>query len=1204
MKITFLLVILAITQLEASTFAQNVKVDINMKNASLREVFEELKLKYGFSFMCSNDDIRSISKKDIRMKNSDIQTVLDKCLEGTSLTYEIIDNVVIIRKLPAVVRDSVRSLTITGTVTDESNAPLPGVTVQVKELKLGTATDADGQYKLTIPNLKTFTLLFSFVGMETREVKYTGKDSIDIVMKEDVRTMDEVVVTGYQKINPRHNTSAVQTIKMEDIMVPGVNTIDRLLEGNIPGLIFMQNSGQVGAAPRLRIRGNSTILGSQEPLWVVDGIIQQDPVNVDPSELNNLDFVNLLGNAISGLNPEDISQIDVLKDASATAIYGARAANGVIVITTKKGRVGPPSVTYSVTGTFSRRPHYSDREVNVMNSRERVAVSRELMEKGRTFRSTGFVSYESALSDYSNGKIDFDEFRRLSNWYQTINTDWFDILCRDAFSHKHTLSFAGGSNAIRYYASVGLNDENDVIKKSGLKLYTASLNVSAEYNRLTISLDMKGSASKRKYTPTDMNILNYAYTTSRSIPCYNPDGSLLYYDYAGNHTVASDATWATVTNFNVVNEMDNSGYNVSTDNLTATANIMYKLQDWLDLNAILSYSSGSTEEQTWYNENTYHVSLLRGGQWNANTCPVGGELINKNTRGNSYTTRFQVNMNKYFGEDHKHLVNASAGVEASSSKHKSVGQTIRGYIRGRGNAVSEIDLSAYEHYRDWLQREGRPKLGGTLTNMMSAYFTATYGYKDTYFVNFNTRLDASNSFGSRSNEKLFPIWSISGRWNLMNDVLKNAEWVNTLSIRGSYGLQGNMLPGQTPDMIMTLGNYNEAYGGYESTISSFPNPNLKWEKTASTNVTLEFSLLNNKLTGTLSYYHKRTSNAFLNKTVSPINGVSDYVINKGTLTNKGVEIGLSFTPINRLTTIDGKKKGLIWRFDPELGQVLNKLVNKAINDRQNTLTNEVTYKDYLNGTATVSGKALNSFYSYKFAKLNEVGEPTFYGTEAEYRNDWEDENGNKITGYQNKYANMDIQDVYMEVLENSGRREPYLQGGISNYLEYGNFTLSIRLTYSLGNKIRLLNLASGYATSILQPTDNLRKEWVNRWQYPGDEERTNIPELRKNYAANPWWYRMDYKFAENIYQMYDNSDIRVVSGDYLKIASVSLRYRIPQNFCQRVGIKSGSVNLAGTNLHTFANKKLKGQSPTQWGGTDGINLSLRPTYSCNLIITF
>lgn len=198
---------------------------------------------------------------------------------------------------------------------------------------------------------------------------------MNIVMEEDVEQMEEVVITGYQKIDKRHLTSAVTTLKADDINVAGVSTIDKMLEGHVPGMIFMQNSGQVGAAPKLRIRGSSTVLGTREPLWVLDGIILQDPVNVDPSQINDLDFVNLLGNAISGLNPDDIEQIDVLKDASATALYGTRAANGVIVITTKKGKIGPPSITYSFTGSLSRRPRYTDREVNVMNSKERIAFS-------------------------------------------------------------------------------------------------------------------------------------------------------------------------------------------------------------------------------------------------------------------------------------------------------------------------------------------------------------------------------------------------------------------------------------------------------------------------------------------------------------------------------------------------------------------------------------------------------------------------------------------------------------------------------------------------------------------------------------------------------------------------------------------------------------------------------------------------------------
>jgi len=272
---------------------------------------------------------------------------------------------------------------ITGTVEDERSLPLPGVTVRIKNVNLGTATDQEGRYRLKVPvNMEKFTLVFSFIGMASREIVYQGKDTIHVVLREEKHELEEVIVnTGYERINLRKSTSAIQSIKAKDIVFPGLSSIDQMLEGYVPGLIYMQNSGQVGVSPRLSIRGTSTILGSREPVWVINGIVQESPVNIDPRMINDLDFVNLLGNAVSGLNPEDIKQIDILKDASATALYGARAANGVIVITTKKGKTGPPSFSYSFNGTFRKRPYYSDHEVNMMNSAERVDFSRELLEK-------------------------------------------------------------------------------------------------------------------------------------------------------------------------------------------------------------------------------------------------------------------------------------------------------------------------------------------------------------------------------------------------------------------------------------------------------------------------------------------------------------------------------------------------------------------------------------------------------------------------------------------------------------------------------------------------------------------------------------------------------------------------------------------------------------------------------------------------------
>ena len=300
-----------------------------------------------------------------------------------------------------VVSEKEKSKVLQGWVYDKNHQVLPGVTVKVAGTSIGTSTNVKGWFRITLP-MQRGTLEFSFIGFKKQLVNFTDKtDTLRIVLEEDLMELDEVTVsTGYYKVDKRHLTSSVTTLKMDDIMQPGVGTLDQMLEGRIPGMIFMQNSGQVGAVPKMKIRGTTTLLGSTAPLWVLDGVILTDPVNVDPASINDLDFANLLGNAISGLNPEDNEKLDVLKDASATAIYGPKASNGVIVITTKKGKVGAPSVSYSLSGTFRQRPRYTDRSVDVMNSQERIDFSKEVVRKKQVIPDlSSYVGYEAAYND-------------------------------------------------------------------------------------------------------------------------------------------------------------------------------------------------------------------------------------------------------------------------------------------------------------------------------------------------------------------------------------------------------------------------------------------------------------------------------------------------------------------------------------------------------------------------------------------------------------------------------------------------------------------------------------------------------------------------------------------------------------------------------------------------------------------------------------
>lgn len=412
---------------------------------------------------------------------------------------------------------------------------------------------------------------------------------------------------------------------------------------------------------------------------MLDGVVLTDPVNVDPAQINDLDFVNLLGNAISGLNPNDIEQIDVLKDASATALYGAKAGNGVIVITTKKGKAGPPSVTYSGTGSFTRRPRYSDRAIYLMNSKERVDVSRELVERGVYYNNVdSWVGYEAVVQDYYNGAIDYKEYNRLVSYYETLNTDWFDIVCQDVFSHSHTLSLSGGSANIRYYASLGMSDENGAIKGENNKRYSTTLNLTANYERFTARFQLQGNVSSRNYNPSELGVLDYAYNMSRAVPAFNPDGSRYFYQRTSGSMP--------VYNFNVLNEMDNSGDKTKGSAINMQAHIGYSVIDDLKLEGTLSYAVSNTNQEIYFTEDTYYVHKLRADQTERNDmCPVGGELRKSDVRNTNWMARVQANYTKNVGNEGKHNVSGSAGLELNSQRYDGFNITRRGYHRDRVN---------------------------------------------------------------------------------------------------------------------------------------------------------------------------------------------------------------------------------------------------------------------------------------------------------------------------------------------------------------------------------------------------------------------------------------------------------------------------------------------------------------------------------------
>ncbi|MDE6685200.1 MAG: TonB-dependent receptor plug domain-containing protein, partial [Duncaniella sp.] len=371
--------------------------------------------------------------------------------------------------------------------------------------------------------------VISYIGMTRPEVAWRGRP-LTVYLEDDSNMLDDVVVTGYQVIDKRASTSSITSIKAEDILRPDAISIDQMLEGQVPDLMYMSNSGEAGVAPKIRIRGTSSIIGNREPLWVVDGIVVNDPVPISAEDLNDPDYVNRIGNAIAGLNPQDIERLDVLKDASATALYGTKAANGVIVITTKRGREGKPQIRYNNTFTWKRRPHYSDKSVDVMNSLERINISRELFADHYEYNEYApMVGYEGLMQRLYQGKLTGAQFQDELAWIETVNTDWFDLLTHDSFSQQHNASVTGGSDKGQYYASLGFMDNDDVVKGTKNRRYSALVNLDVNFSRwLSASFGVKGNVSEREYYQESISPVDYAYSASRAVPAYDRSGNLYY----------------------------------------------------------------------------------------------------------------------------------------------------------------------------------------------------------------------------------------------------------------------------------------------------------------------------------------------------------------------------------------------------------------------------------------------------------------------------------------------------------------------------------------------------------------------------------------------------------------------------------------------------------------------------------------------------
>lgn len=1174
MRLTLGLTILLSVNVLAGALSQTV--NLRLENATLREAFKAVKQQTGVYFVFNEEEVAREIKLNVVLQNATLERAMQQILNGLPYTFECLEGMVVIKPSEmAPQQREARVKIVKGKVTDSHGVPLPGVSVMMEGATRGCATDTEGRYSLVIENKPGVKLIFSFIGMSPETRVWNGEEKIDVKMYEAVLGMDEVVVTGYQTISRRESASAISSVKAEDIFIAGAPSVDQMLQGKIPGLMVMNTSGEPSATPKIRIRGNSTINGSKAPVWVVDGVILEQDVPFTASDLNSEDAEYLIGNAISGLRPQDIETITVLKDASATAIYGVKAANGVIVITTKKGAIGKPTVSYHGDVVMNQRPSY--RNFDLMNSNERMQLSKEIFEDGLKYYSSVNLdpadSYEGLLNELINRRITRTEFADKALEMAGRNTDWFDVLFRNSVTHSHSLGVSGGTEKVRYYFSAGYNDNEGAAKGSSSERFTSLAKVNVQMNKwISFMTKFEYSTTKNKGY-SSVNPFSYAYKTSRTVTPYNEDGSYHTYVMGGKY------------HYNVLKELENTGKDSKVNDFNGLLDLKVNLIKGLNYQGTFSFHNSNTNQREWQTEQSYAIALIRGYEYKQydetiddywkSALPYGGILKQGDIAKNGYTVRNALNYLKVI--DGVHDVNLFVGSEIRGNKYRGVSITGYGWTPEFGERFMPVNTTKFiENYA----QAGRlnPMNTNSISRVASFFGTASYSYDNRYVFNFNIRSDGANKFGSNPKYRWLPTWSLAGKWNITNENFLSsfAAEGNYIGVRGSYGVQGNIHDDATPNLIIQIGNRNQVSNLDKSSIYRLPNPDLRWEKTTSWNAALDFTLFKGRLKGGVDVYKKHTEDLIMDKTVATSNGRRRLYINAGKMDNTGVEGFLNIGLIHN--------KLLDWRFNVNFGRNVNEV----------TLANDDYYNDLeeiqmmLDGNLAVEGEKVGSMFSYHFGGLSDKnGYPLFYGKDGKL------------------YHGGDP--TRMELVR-SGSIFPDLAGGFDTQFTFKRrLSLGLGFTYSIGG-VKRLPAVYDDKNRVVDPMANVSTNLKNRWRKTGDASRTDIPALYSDEIAGDFYRQglmnvpqgMNLLTTKECTYFYDLSDERVAKADYLRLRLISLSYMVPEKCLNKVGISSMALRFQATNLHVWANKKWQGLDPE----TPEANIPLLPSYSFSIDVSF
>ena len=1170
-RLFFVLLALAVL-LPAHAMADEVKVSLSLKNVGLPTILKEIKAQTGYDFMYNAQEIDTEKKISVELNQVALDSALQVCLSPYNLTYTMKGKIIVLQKPVKVFQTMIQS-TINGIVKDEKGVLLPGVAVILDGTSMGTATDMEGRFKLTIPSGK-HKLNFSFIGMKPVQQTVEGDMDITVVMEEDAAELEEVVVTGMEVIKKDYMTGSASVITAKDLKTQGINSVDRILEGTIAGLNSTTVSGAPGTRAQITIRGENNLSGNTEPLWIVDGL----PLMSGVPENNTGDYAGtIMQDGVGNIMPEDIESISILKDASAAAIYGAKAANGVIVITTKKGFRSKTQFNYTGNYSISEAPRL---HLDFMNSEEKLRYEKDLLEtfglNYADWTGRGGYLYKQLLEGY----LTQEEYNAQVAQLRNTNTDWFDVIFRAAHSHSHNLSIRGGTEEMTYYTSLNFQEQNGILRSN--KYTNAGILMKLDYRpikNLILAVDLSANIRKNRDHASAVDPFVYAVFANPYEKPFDENGDYAAdLSYLGTNYTETTASGYKYDSFNIIRELRETRTLQDGLDASLTFNARYDIIPGLAISAIVrkgvSYNTTTKEIEAGTYTSYANESFAKQVYSGQDVYPSeynNGELSESGGKNNNWSFRGQIDYS--FKVKNDHLFTLLVANEITSKKFNNFGYTSPIYYGDyRITGIPDFgDEVTFETLRAQVGNMFNTSTGQDRTVSFLGSFR--YGYKDKYVANFNIRMDGADAIGDAN--RFTPLWSIGLRYNLHHEKFFENDIVTELALRGSYGYTGNIDRTAYPFATMALGS--EMYEGNRfATEFTYPNPTVGWEKKQDRNLGIDLGLWDGRVNFTMDYYNNRTEDVLTTLTIPISTGRSSVRANGGIVKNTGLEFFLNIRWVNR-PDFTFSTSGNIAR-------------NKNV-----IVRSEHDYESYADamsgiikgGAVNIIGEETGAILGWKSAGVDPLsGNPMYYLTEkgkrvyAQFLDNWSNLSAKDQQNYIDEGVVPSIHTVpecvayerggnrpsfFDASMQYLGRSNPKYVGGFNTYLRFRNIEFSTQWSYKMGHIIPSFNdfqnapnnwgdagqAAIGYSSDLSVSGTNRERKYLSFWKTRGDV--TDVPRF---VTGNDYWAGV---VTSDKYE----------KGDFLRLTNLAISYRLPSELAQRCGMKNMSISFNAYNLLTF-----------------------------------